>query len=84
MPLPEEQRLSKLVRNERTKLLATGLNNLGIATIVAGSIGPLIARSYGASTVNGVLLPGLLAFIYLVGGISLMSFGRVVLSELIE
>lgn len=76
--------MTKLVQNEKTKLLATGMNNLGIATIVAGTIGPLIARSYGASSVNGVLLPGLLAFIYLAGGVSLMSFGRAKLSELVE
>lgn len=76
--------MSKLVDNERTKLLATGLNNLGIATIVGGTIGPLIARSYGASTVNGIVLPSLLGVVYLVTGISLMFFARFVLRELVE
>jgi hypothetical protein len=76
--------MTKLVQNEQTKLLATGLNNLGIATIVAGAIAPLIARSYGASSVSGFVLPGLLAIVYLLIGASLMLIARVVLKDLVE
>lgn len=76
--------MTKLVRNEQTKLLATGLNNLGIATVVAGSIGPLIAKSYGASNANGFVLPGLLALVYLLVGTSLMLIARLVLKDLVE
>ena len=76
--------MTKLVRNEQTKLLATGLNNLGIATIVAGVIAPLIARSYGASSVNGFALSGLLAMVYLCAGALLMFFARDKLRELVE
>ncbi len=76
--------MTKLVQNEQTKLLATGLNNLGIATIVAGAIGPLIAKTYGASGVNGFVLAGLLAVVYLLAGVSLMLIARIVLKDLVE
>ncbi len=76
--------MSKLIDNERVKLLATGLNNLGIATIVAGTIGPLIARSYGAATASGFVLHAVLALLYLLTGASLMTFARFVLRELVE
>ena len=76
--------MSKLIDNERVKLLATGLNTLGIATIVTGTIGPLIARSYGASNISGILLPSVLGVIYLVAGLSLMGFAQIVLGGLVE
>jgi len=37
----------KAVHNERLKLLATALNNLGVATIVTGLIAPLVSSLYG-------------------------------------
>lgn len=76
--------MSKLIDNERIKLIATGLNNLGIATIVAGTIGPFIARSYGAAGVNIIVLPSVLAVIYLAVGLSLMGFAQIVLGGLVE
>ena len=76
--------MTKLVTNEQTKLLATSLNNLGIATVVAGSIGPLIAKTYGAANANGFVLPALLAFVYLVAGVALMLIARLVLKDLVE
>jgi hypothetical protein len=38
-----------LIHNERTKLVATTLNTLGIALIVAGIIAPTVAASYRLS-----------------------------------
>jgi hypothetical protein len=38
-----------LVHNERTKLMATGLNNLAVGVTVAGGVSPLIALFYGFS-----------------------------------
>lgn len=36
-----------LVRNERLKLLATALNNLGIGAMIAGIVAPLVNGSAG-------------------------------------
>ena len=36
-----------LIRNERTKYLATLLNTVAAATVVAGVVAPLVALSYG-------------------------------------
>ncbi len=38
-----------LIQNERHKLTANALNGVAIATMVAGSVAPLIAASYGFS-----------------------------------
>ena len=37
------------VDNERIKLLAAALNNIAVATIVAGIVGPAAGVSYGLS-----------------------------------
>jgi hypothetical protein len=37
-----------LVHNERTKLLATGLNNVAVATIVTAIIAPIVGFLYGS------------------------------------
>ena len=76
--------MSRLVDNERIRMLATGLNNLGIATIVAGTIAPFIARTYGASDLHVFVLPNVLALIYLVVGMTLMGFAQIVLGGLVE
>jgi hypothetical protein len=36
-----------LVHNERTKLLASTVNTVGTATIIAGVVAPMIAATYG-------------------------------------
>ncbi|MDP9839057.1 VIT1/CCC1 family predicted Fe2+/Mn2+ transporter [Neorhizobium huautlense] len=38
---------SKLVNNERLKLLATFVNGMGLATFAIGGLGPLISSIYG-------------------------------------
>lgn len=43
-----------LVANERWKLTATALNGLAVATMVTGFVAPLVAVSYGVSSVPGV------------------------------
>ncbi len=42
-----------LVLNERTKLLATALNNLGVATLIAGVIAPAANFLYGMASPTG-------------------------------
>lgn len=41
---------ASLIRNERTKLTATAVSNLGLAVIVAGFVAPLISWSFGLAT----------------------------------
>jgi hypothetical protein len=64
-------------------LLATGLNNLGIATVVAGAIGALIAKSYGAANADALCYRGVPAFVYISGGVFLMFIARLVLKDLV-
>ena len=39
-----------LVHNERTKLTATAVSNLGLAVIVAGFVAPIVSWSFGLAT----------------------------------
>lgn len=41
-----------LIHNERTKLLAAGLNNLGVATLATGILAPTIGVLYGSAATN--------------------------------
>lgn len=71
-----------LVRNERTKLLATALNNVSVAVIVAGVIAPVIGYSYGTFAVDDPLRLLSLAIICLTTGGTLMLAARYVLGGL--
>ena len=42
----------KLVGNERTKLLATFLNNIAVAIIATGLVAPFFAILYGVSNLS--------------------------------
>jgi hypothetical protein len=65
-----------LVENERTKLLATALNNLGVATVITGAVAPSVAALYGATP------PGTGHWWFLVAGGWLMAgFGLHVLAQ---
>lgn len=44
--------MPNLVRNERTKLLATALNNTGVATPVTAIIAPVAWFLYGTPTIT--------------------------------
>lgn len=63
--------MSDLVHNERTKLIATLMNNVGVAVIVSGTIAPLFGSVFGlahASTTGQALLAYLVSAVV---GISL-------------
>lgn len=50
-PLPTlRARVSDATRNEQTKLLATGVNNIAVAVVVIGSVTPVTAVSFGMPT----------------------------------
>ena len=42
-----------VIRNEKRKLAATALNNIAVATVVAGLVAPVIALGYQFSTPHG-------------------------------
>ena len=65
-----------LVWNERWKLLATCMNNLAVAFVVAGDIAPLIAGIFGASVPahDGTLFRGMFLCFY--PGVALHTAGQ--------
>ena len=71
-----------LIENERTKLLAIALNNVGVATIITGVIAPAAAVLYG----NGAILSGIRALaigaVWLLAGIGLHLLAQVALGRL--
>ena len=71
-----------LVHNERTKLLATALNNLGVATVATGIIAPAIGFLYGSEAMqtNGWWL--LIGVAWLLAGSSLHFLAWIVLGRL--
>ncbi|MDQ3558766.1 MAG: amino acid transporter [Pseudomonadota bacterium] len=73
-----------LIQNERHKLTANALNGVAIATMVAGSVAPLIAASYGFS---GAPADRFLAFVtagWFLAGIAIHIVARLVLGGLKE
>ena len=64
-----------LVHNERIKLLATALNNLGVGAILAGIVAPLV---------NGTLANPGSTIAWLVLGADLIAMAQVVLGRLRE
>ena len=71
------------VQDERTKLLATFVNGIGIATVAAGAIAPLVAVTYGVS--NAAATSPLIAFFglaWLVAGCALHLVARWLLKGL--
>ena len=71
-----------LVENERTKLLATALNNVGVATIITGVVAPTVATLYGASIAGKDQWWFLVGGVWLLAGIGLHILGQVVLGRL--
>jgi hypothetical protein len=77
MGLPPVSPATAILRaNERLKLLAAGLNNLALAFVVAGYVGPVV----------GGTVPGnpraIVTLVWLVFGVGLHTVGQVVLGRL--
>jgi hypothetical protein len=70
--------MSNLVHNERIKARVSFLNNLGVAAIVTGVIGPLIIPSSFGFGLVSFMIPGL------VMGFFLEYFGQKMLDDLKE
>lgn len=75
--------MSDAARNEQTKLLATGLNNIGVAFVVIGVVTPITAASFGvASAPHFSWSTGGFAVIWFCTGAGLHWIGRRVLRSL--
>ncbi|WP_157223372.1 hypothetical protein [Rhodovulum sp. PH10] len=72
-----------LVPNERTKLFATALNNLAVATVVTAIIAPIAGFLYGAVATPRSWWPVMGAVWFLVG-IGLHLVAQLVLGRLRE
>ena len=73
-----------LVRNEQTKLTAAALNNVAVASIVAGTLSPLIGMAYGLSAPHrGGWITGLLSLFWIGSGACLHLAARAVLGRLV-
>lgn len=79
-PNEVEQKRLDLVHNERAKLTATWLNNLGVGSIVAGFIAPSLTLI--ASDTSRLLVGLAAAIIWILIGMALHSMGRSVLKGL--
>lgn len=71
-----------LVHNERTKLLATALNNVAVATIVTALIAPAASFLYGTGTTAGGGWALAIGAAWLTGGVILHLAAHQVLGRL--
>ena len=74
--------LTPAIRNEQIKMLATAVNNLGVACIVTGAISPLAGYFLGVLQIEDPLR--LLSFIMIcvVTGVSLLLGAQRILKDL--
>jgi len=70
-----------LVQNERTKLLATALNNTAVAIVITAVIGPIAGYLNGVTTLTGPLSFFFGALWFLVG-VVLHIVAQVILGRL--
>lgn len=71
-----------LIENERTKLLATALNNIGVATIITGVIAPIVATLYGTTAIISGVSALLISAIWLFSGLGLHLLAQIALGRL--
>jgi sugar phosphate permease len=71
-----------LIHNEQTKLTATALNNIVVAFVIAGFVGPVVALGYGSDALpkGGVAI--LVSLIWLFVGFILHSIAKLILRDL--
>lgn len=71
-----------MVENERTKLLASTLNNIGVATIITGVVAPAAAALYGHRAISSDATAFLIGYIWLLSGIGLHVLAQATLGRL--
>lgn len=71
-----------LIHNERVKYLATLLNTVAAATIVAGVVAPVVAFTYGAPGPIGGGFAIAISLVWLLTGAGLHYAVRIILGRL--
>ena len=71
-----------LVHNEQTKLTATALNNVAVAFVIAGFVGPMVAVGYGSAAMAKDGIAILVSIIWPFVGFILHSIARLILRDL--
>jgi hypothetical protein len=71
-----------LVHNERVKLVATALSNIGVATVVTAIIAPIVGFLYGSPTAAASRWWWLIAVAWFVAGVGLHVIAQAVLGRL--
>jgi hypothetical protein len=72
-----------VVHNEQTKLTATALNNIAVAFVIAGFIGPLVAYGFGSTTLPPTLPTAVISLSWFLTGLILHLIARLILLRLI-
>jgi hypothetical protein len=73
-----------LIANERWKLTATALNGVAVATLVTGFVAPLVAVSYGVSSISGSAYLAGIATVWFLAAIGIHIVARAILGGLKE
>jgi Na+/melibiose symporter-like transporter len=73
-----------LVHNERTKLLATAMNNTAVATIVTAIVAPIVGSLYGAPSTAANKWWPLIALAWLSVGVGIHVLAQIALGRLKE
>jgi hypothetical protein len=71
-----------LIHNERTKLLATGLNNTAVATIVTAIIAPVVGFLYGSPSAAASRWWSVIGLVWFLVGLALHVTAQFVLGRL--
>ncbi len=76
----DEQKRLDLVHNERLKLTATWMNNVGVGCVVAGFLAPSLQAIASSNDNRAFLLAGFAVWFFI--GVALHFMGRAVLKGL--
>jgi len=71
-----------LIHNEQTKLTATALNNVAVAFVIAGFVGPVVAVGYGTEAMARDAVAIIVSIVWLLVGFILHSIAKLILRDL--
>lgn len=73
-----------LIHNEQTKLTATALNNIAVAFVIAGFVGPLVAYGFGSTSLPPTLATAVISLSWFLIGLILHLIARLILLRLVR
>jgi hypothetical protein len=71
-----------LIHSKQTKLTATALNNVAVAFVIAGFVGPIMALGYGPAAMPSDVVAIVVSIIWLSVGFVLHVIAKLVLRDL--